>query len=296
MFYPLAGMLLISMIWSCYWYFAFTKAQEIAAIQRKELAAQGFQFTCGHESWRGFPFRFEFQCEGVTINYANATLKTARVLAVAQAYNPFHILFLVNGPTSVAKDGLPVAAATHDDVLISLMLNGKGDWDVSSDVAHLNVPEILSSASLKLFTRKYNGRIDFAGNTDGLEVRGPNNSHVSIDHAEFLAQASDRASLDITAFTISSGSVKFDGAGKVNLDANHLLAGKLSTQTNDIDGLLRLISPLLEMNDKDQGAIKSLLATQGNSAKSSAQKADFVGRDGAIFWGQFKLTDLRPLY
>ena len=54
MFYPLAGMLLISMIWSCYWYFAFTKAQEIAAIQREFYGDPGPAVTSIRVS--GFAF------------------------------------------------------------------------------------------------------------------------------------------------------------------------------------------------------------------------------------------------
>ena len=296
MFYPLAGVILLSLVWSGYWYFAFTKTQETAAIRRQELAAQGLQLKCDHESWGGFPFRFEFHCEGMALKYNNAVLKTGKMLVVAQAYNPFHILLLVNGPTAIARDNVPVASAIHDDALISIILNGKGGWDVSSDVARVNVPNFFSSASLKLFTRRSNGRIDFAGNSDGLVVFDKNNSRLPIDHAEFLAQTNGKTSLDISALTISSGSVNFEGQGKIALDANHILTGKLSTQTNDIDGLLKLISPLFEMTGKDQAAIKSLLATQGNVPNSPRQKADFIGRDGGLYWGPFKLTGLEPVY
>jgi Uncharacterized protein conserved in bacteria (DUF2125) len=191
---------------------------------------------------------------------------------------------------------VPVASVIHDDALISIILNGKGEWDVSSDVAHVNVPNFFSISSLKLFTRKNNGRVDLAGNSDGLVIFSSNSAQAPIDHAEFLAQAGDSTSLDISAFKVSSGSVNFGGQGKIALNPNRLLVGKLSTQTNDIDGLLKLLSPLFEMVEKDQAAIKSLLATQGNDPNSSSQKADFMLRDGGLYWGPFKLADLAPLY
>jgi len=296
MFYPLAGLILICLAWSIYWYLAFAKAQEITAAQRRGLTDQGIKLSCSHEAWGGFPFRFEFRCEGVTIDYANTTAKTAKVLAVAQAYNPFHILFLVNGPTALSKGGLAIVTVTHDDALISLTLNRKGDWDVSSDVAHVTVPERFSTASLKLFARKNNGKTEFAGNADGLDIPGQDNAHAPIDHAEFLAQSSDGTSLDITALTILSAGINFAGTGNVTLDASHFLRGNLSAHTNDIDGLLRLISPLAKMNDKDRAAIKDLLTTQGKNSKSPARKADFIAMDGSIFWGPFKLADLGPFY
>ena len=296
MFYPLTGMILLCIVWSGYWYFAFTKTQEITAIQRQELATQGLQLQCDHESWGGFPFRFEFQCVGMTLSYKRSVLKTDKILAVAQAYNPLHILLLVNGPTSVVRNGVSLAAATHDDALISIILDTKGGWDASSDVAHVNAPQLFSSASLKLFARKKSVKIDFAGNSDGLDLIAPNNSHTPIDNAGFLARTADSASLDVSALKISSGNVNFEGQGKITLDTNHFMAGKLSTQTNDIDGLLKLISPLFEMTEKGQAAIKSLLATQGNIPNSPSQKADFTARDGGLYWGPFKLTDLEPLY
>jgi Uncharacterized protein conserved in bacteria (DUF2125) len=296
MFYPLAGLILLCFAWSGYWYVAYVKTREIITIQRRELAAQGLQLKCGDESWGGFPFRFEFRCAGMALSYKGAVLKTGSVLAVAQAYNPLHILLLVNGPTSIARNDSSLATVTHDDALISITLNTTGEWDVSSDVAHINVPQFFSTASLRLFARKKTGRIDFAGNSDGLDLVGPNNLQTPIDHAEFLAQTSDGEILDVTAFRVSSGRVDFNSQGKIALDANHFLTGSLSTQTNDIDGLLKLISPLLEMSEKDQAAIKSLLATQGNIPNSPSQKADFVARNGGLYWGPFKLMDIKPVY
>jgi hypothetical protein len=86
------------------------------------------------------------------------------------------------------------------------------------------------------------------------------------------------------------------GTGKANLDANHFLEGNLQVQTDDIDGLLNLISPLFKLNEKDQAAIKNLLTSQAKNSKLPTRKADFVARDGSVFWGPFKLADLDPLY
>ena len=64
MFYPLAGMILISIVWCGYWFVAFQATQELVAAKRLELAGKGAQLTCAEENWGGFPFRFEFWCTG----------------------------------------------------------------------------------------------------------------------------------------------------------------------------------------------------------------------------------------
>ena len=296
MFYPLAGMILVSIVWSVYWWIASTKAESLVASQRTELAARGLQLQCDRERWGGFPFRFEFTCEGVSVHYAEALLKAGKVLAVAQAYNPFHILFLVNGPSSLASADQPLLIATHDDALISLTINTAGDWDVSSDVAHLNVAEIFSATAMKVFARQIRGKIDVAGNADGLIVVGENTVKIPFDHAEVLGKLNGPTSLDISSLKITSGDIAFEAAGNLGLDGAHSLAGHLATKTNNVDELLKLIAPLFAFNDKDQTAIKSLLATQANGVKPPAQKAEFTGRDGGLYWEQFKIADLDPIY
>ena len=61
-FYPLAGMILLSIIWCGYWFIAFSGAKELIQAKRLEFTAKGMELTCARENWGGFPFRFEFQC------------------------------------------------------------------------------------------------------------------------------------------------------------------------------------------------------------------------------------------
>ena len=119
MFYPLAGMILLSLVWCGYWFIAFSGAKELIQAKRLEFAGRGMALACARESWGGFPFRFEFQCETATLQFIhdNETyeIQTTKILAIAQAYNPLHVILLVDGPTSIDR-----TAVIHDRALISV--------------------------------------------------------------------------------------------------------------------------------------------------------------------------------
>lgn len=310
MFYPLIGIILLSAIWCGYWYIAFTGAKELVQTKRLEFANKGLQLDCAQESWGGFPFRFEFQCATASLQFTNANetydMQSMKILAVAQVYNPFHVLLLIDGPSSVNRVEL-----THERALISVTINGVNDWDISSEMAKVNAQGLFSAAQLNFYGRKISDKLDLAANAERLTILGSDNSITPITKAElvvktsasFLQQPSplDYAAatgepLEINSLKISQGPVDFAAQGKIFLDPQHRLAGKLSSQTNDIDGLLKFIAPIFMLTDEDSTAIKNLLGLTGSDPKTNTTKADFIARQGALYWGLFKLADLAPLY
>ena len=54
-------------------------------------------------------------------------IQSAKILALAQAYNPFHVLLLVDGPTSIDR-----TTVIHERALISIEAGLANDWDASS--------------------------------------------------------------------------------------------------------------------------------------------------------------------
>jgi hypothetical protein len=224
------------------------------------------------------------------------------MLAVAQAYNPFHVLLLVDGPSSINE-----VEFTHERALISVAVNGSDDLDVSSEVAKVNAPGLFSADQLNFYGRKINGKLDLAANTEGLTVLDPG-LPISITKAAIVAKTNesllkrpyDAAAtgeiLEISSLKISQGSVDLTAQGKIFLDPQHRLAGKLSSQTNDIDGLMKSLAPLLALNDEDSAAIKNLVGLAGTDPTTKTTKADFTAANGALYWGLLKLADLKPLY
>jgi hypothetical protein len=304
MFYPLAGMLLLSIVWCVYWFIAFSGAKELIQAKRLEFAAKGLELACAHESWGGFPFRFEFQCETAKLQFIYDTqtynVQTTKILAIAQAYNPLHVILLVDGPTSIDQTTI-----IHERALISVTVNLSQDWDASLNAPNVNAQGLFTSAQLNLFARKINDRLDLAADTKELIIIQPENSPIIVSSAELVGQTSawlltqrrlDGQSLDISSLKISQGPVEFAATGTVSLDPQHRLAGRLSSQTNDIDGVMKFIEPIFALNEQDSATIKNLVTLTGSDPKTNTTKADFVAKDGALYWGLLKLADLTPLY
>lgn len=304
MFYPLTGMLLLGLAWCGYWFIAFSGARELIEAERLEFAGQGTQLACARESWGGFPFRFEFQCETAKLQliHGNETynVQTTKILAIAQAYNPLHIIVLVDGPTSI--DGTMVS---HDRALISVKVGLDRDWDASLEAASVNARSLFTSGQLKLFARKMNGKLDLAADTKELTVIRPDNPPITVSSAGLVGQTSATLltqrrlaghTLEISTLEISQGPVEFSASGEISLDQRHRLAGRLASQTNDIDGVMKFIEPIFALNEQDSATIKNLVTLAGRDPATNTTKADFSARDGALYWGLIKLADLTPLY
>jgi hypothetical protein len=307
MFYPLTGMILLSLVWCGYWFIAFSGARELVRAQRQEFAGSGMELDCAHESWGGFPFRFEFQCGSATLQFTHDNesykIQSTRILALAQAYNPLHVLLLVDGPTSIDR-----TTVFHERALISVKVGLDKDWDASLETAGVNAHGLFTTAALKLFARKINNRLDLAANAKELTVIQPENSPIIVSSAElvgqtsaaYLAQPGDAAAagvpLEITSLKVSQDPVEFAASGKIFLDPQHRLAGWLSSQTNDVDGVMKFIAPIFALNEQDSATIRNLVTLTGSDPATKTTKADFVAKDGALYWGLIKLADLAPLF
>lgn len=304
MFYPLTGMILVSLLWCGYWFIAFSGAKELFEAKRLEFAGRGMAFSCARESWGGFPFRFEFQCGTAKLHFIHGSqtygVQTSKILAIAQAYNPLHVIVLVDGPTSIDQ-----TAVIHDRALMSVTAGLDQDWDASLETASVTAQGLFTAGQLKLFARKLNGRLDLAANTKELTVIQPDIPPIIVSSAELVGQTSASLltqrrlaghTLDISALKISQGPVEFAATGTVSLDPQHRLAGKLSSQTNDIDGVMKFIEPVFALNEQDSTTIKNLVSLTGSDPSTGTTKADLVAKDGALYWGLLKLADLAPLY
>ena len=304
MFYPLAGMILLSLVWCGYWFIAFLGAKELIEAKRLEFSSRGMELTCVRESWGGFPFRFEFQCGTASLQFIhdneNYDIRTTKILAIAQAYNPLHVIVLVDGPTSIDQ-----TTVIHERVLISVTVGLDRDWDASLETASVNAQDLFTAGQVKLFARKINGRLDLAANTKELTVIRPENSPVIVSSAALVGQTSASLltqqrlagqSLEISSLKISKGPVEFAATGTVSLDAQRRPAGKLSSQTNDVHGVMKFIEPIFALNEQDSAMIRNLVTLTGSDPATNTTKADFSAKEGALYWGLIKLADLEPLY
>jgi hypothetical protein len=310
MFYPLLLVVGLGVAWSIYWGFVFTQTKKLVAETRAELGAQGATLSCASESWGGFPFRIEFTCAKAALAAKNSaqafSLQSENIAAVMMAYNFSHVLVFVDGPTVV--NGV---TASHGRALISLRAGkAEGDFDASSEIPKLSVANQFNAGMLKLFSRRVGGKLNVAANAASLSVMAPNQRKIELDAAEFVAEtpakileskdpvqeaAQTGQAVDITSFRLSKGDASIQAKGALHLEPNRVPAGKITTETEDIDKLLTALAPTLGLSEPNQAAIASMLAILAKDPTSKRRSADIVATKGELYWGPFKLGDLKPV-
>ena len=124
-----------------------------------------------------------------------------------------------------------------------------------------------------------------------VSYESPGKPPLAIAQGELLGTLTAGQTLSIERVTLEQGSVRYWGSGAVGLDPSNRPSGKLDTQTNDLDGLLKIIEPHLELTNDQIAGLKAILSLLGSSGK-----APLTAKDGVLYLGPFKLTDLPPLY
>ncbi len=315
MFAPLAGVLLLFAAWSSYWLFAFELAKSEAASRRQALARQGTSLSCMDESWGGYPFRIEFACRApvldTKIEEHIVTARAAALLIVAQAYNPSSIVALLDGPTSIRASDGSFLEAGHDRAIASIHSMGTECGRFSIEIPALTVSGVVEASLMALHLRCRDNGANIAIKARDLTVYGTVQGPVRLDAASFdveaphslFAQSKPLLNASVTgtraeilSAEIVRNGVVVKGKGWLGIDKERRLIGKLATETNDIDGLLSEANRYHPLSEPDRTALKTLLGLIDNSATDKQAKADFIAKDGELYWGPFKLADLPPLY
>jgi hypothetical protein len=308
MILPLVSVLLIAALWSGYWLIAFGKAKAEVAQERAKWADRGVKLACVSESWGGYPFRFEFACLAPAVSIAGsrpASVRWENVLVVAQAYNPFHIIALADGPGTVADASGTRLLADAGRSLASLRISQKTGKEIAIDIPRIDVPGVGKADRLVLNATL--GEDDSIAAIFALErpvLRLPDSTEdgadrlaidVSIPPAWLRGHVASAAAL-INAAELQRGALRITGHGTMGLDDARRLEGRVETNTSDIDKLLDVVAPHAGMNEKDRAAIKTLLGLLGGTGGGNAVHADLIAKAGEIYWGPIRITALPPLY
>jgi len=104
---PTVGLVLLALGWSGFWYFSASKAQASLDEWRSREANAGRVYSCGEESFGGYPFRIELQCRNPVVEDRGTatTLRAGDLKAVAQVWDPTLLIGEVSGPMTVAPLG-----------------------------------------------------------------------------------------------------------------------------------------------------------------------------------------------
>ena len=123
-----------------------------------------------------------------------------------------------------------------------------------------------------------------------LATEIPDKPPLAIDEARLIGTLTSGHRLEIAEASLVSGGIKLSGKGEVELDSELRPSGVIHAETNDPDGLFKLLDPYLEMSGKQRSMLQAMLALLGSDAK-----ADIIAKNGELFIGPMKVGDLVPL-
>lgn len=293
MFLPLGIVLVLALLWTVYWFAASGIAKERLLQERQALEERGISLACTQESWGGYPFHFEFSCSSPALTYAGqAELKSARLLLVALAYAPWQVAALLDGPTTLTATGIPPTEIRHQRALGAVTF-GKG-WQpsFSGELPAASVTGLGTAQRLSLFTRpSASGGTDVALEGVRLVYAPDGKPPVSIASGSLLGTLQAGTTFKIDSFELDDGGLRYWGSGSLSLDDRHRIVGQVDTETNDAKALLKIAAPQLGLDDGKLANLNTMLGLLGNGAK-----APIIARDGALYLGPFRISELKPLY
>jgi hypothetical protein len=288
---PLLAVLVLIALWSAYWLIAFRTARHAFAVERARLLHHGFLLNCGSETWGGFPFRFEFFCGTVHADIPGfGMFETGAIRAVAQAYQPWHIILMQDGPTTVTPNGAPPLTATHQRVIASLTLSNPAEPVLTVEIPKLSVATLLTAQTTIVSLRpKTDGIVDIATSTTAATLTLPGRAPLYLDQASLDATLTSRHSLDIHAGDARQGALIVNGKGSLSLDPQHRPQGEIAAQTNNSPLLFDNLQKYFNISPEERATALAMLAVMG-------QKAVLTARDGQLTVGPLHITHLPPLY
>ena len=293
MLLPLAAVLLLALLWTVYWLVASGIAERRFAEERARFAAQGVTLACAREDWGGYPFHFEFSCVSPALEWKNrGHIQSSSLFLTALAYAPWQIVALLDGPSNFAITDVPGGTASHQRAIAALTYDRDWKLKISAEIPALSMPDLGGVSLLMLHTRpSVTGGTDIAVSARDVNLQRPGTPSLSIGEGEFVGTLTSDRMLKVERFHLQQDRVNYSGSGSVNLDNSNRPSGKLDTQTNDLDGLLAILAPHLQLTEDKKSGLRAMLGLLGNEAK-----APIIAKDGILYLGPFKLTELQPLY
>lgn len=288
---PLIAVVALLALWSGYWFVAMHFARLKAAEERAKLAAQGVNLVCDSENWGGYPFRFEFSCTQPRLTLGDGTRAAAsRLEALAQAYMPWHVMLLLDGPTALTPRGQPSLEARHGRAVASINLRSPNEPVVIAETRNLEVKGLGTAQHALLSYRQRGGgtREDAAVDASVVTVTLPGRPPVSFDRITADATAEARQSFTLRSAQATSGTLTLQATGAATLDAERRPQGQVEASLNDPAAAAKLIAAIAGLTAEQQNAVTTALALFGG-------KATLTARDGVLSLGPLPIAKLQPL-
>lgn len=293
MFIPLGVVLVLAVLWSVYWFAAMAIAKQRFAAEREQLTAQGLSLTCGTEGWGGFPFHFEFSCAAPVMAFkGKAELRSSSLLLVALAYAPWQVAALIDGPSKLSGTGRSPMDATHQRIMAVATFEGDGKARFSAEIPALSIPGVGNAEKLMVHSRPSSlGGTDVALSVTRLTYQPEGQQALAVDQGDVLGTLLPDNALKIDKAEFQQGALRYWGSGTLALDSENRISGRIDTETNDLNRLLDILGPQLQLTDQQMNGLRTMLGLLGNEAKAA-----IIAKDGIVYVGPFAAAELKPLY
>lgn len=103
---PALALVVAGLGWTAAWYYAAGRAEREIDSWMAAEGARGRSWSCDNRRIGGYPFRFELSCDAPSVVIQGPTQwtwKADRVHAVAQVWNPRHIIAEFRGPATLSE-------------------------------------------------------------------------------------------------------------------------------------------------------------------------------------------------
>ena len=298
------AILVVVVAWCIYWLAAYRFVHD--KFESEVAGLQGADFTCKAIGWSGFPFRFERDCIDPKLAVAGDELDAKRLLFVMQAYMPNRAVALLDGPI-VSKSGLTV---THERAMASARFSGEHAWQASLELPKLKASPY-GSADYLLVSARDTGtdKLDVALSAKTADLLLDQGTMLKLDEAEFtgtlpldavnrdllksLARSGKMVGVD--NLRLKKGELVMTAKGELGVTAQGQVSGNLATTTNRLDLLIAELKQNFGLSDKDAQTLSTMIGLL-QPGKTTDVKLDLIAKDGKLYWGPVKLTDLPPVF
>ena len=299
------GVVLLVIGWCSYWVYASGFFRSTFENEQAKLARQGVTLDCKALQWGGFPFRFERDCVEPVLKLAGDEIEAKGLLLVVQAYMPNRAIALIDGPVTTTS-GLTV---THERAIASARYSGEHSWQASLELPKLQAPPYGAAQRLLISARDTGGdRLDVALDASSGELLLSPGVLLKLDEASLtgtmprdavgrdllgaLARSGEKVGID--SLRLKKGDLVVTAKGEIGLGANGEINGRLTTTSNRLDLLLAEFKQDFGLSDKDAQALATMIGLL-QPGKTTDVTLDLIAKDGKLYWGPVKLTELPPL-
>jgi hypothetical protein len=301
----LIGIVLLVILWCAYWIIASGFVRQTFESERARLAERGTAFECKAFNWGGFPFRFERDCVEPSVTLAGDRIAAQNLLLVMQAYMPNRAVALIDGPVTT-QSGLTI---THERAMASARFSGERNWQASLEAPKLSAPPYGRADRLLVSARDTGGdRLDVALDAATAEVLLGPGTLIKLDEASLVgtvprktvgrdllaALARSGEKIGIDSIRLRKGDLVVTAKGEIGLSAAGQIDGRLTTIASRLDLLLTMLRQDFGLSDKDAQALATMIGLL-QPGKTTDITLDLIAKDGKLYWGPLKLTELPPV-